>query len=66
MSEQDLLVMFLLPHVRVMHLSIIHVLGDFSKLENRRKSIKEERRIKAEKRVRDLLYARKQLAKNLK
>ncbi len=32
MSEQDLLLMFRLPHVKARHMSIVHVLVDFSKL----------------------------------
>jgi hypothetical protein len=35
--------MFLLPHAKARHMSIIHVLVYFSKLENGKKIIKKER-----------------------
>jgi hypothetical protein len=43
-SEQDLLLMFLLPHVKARHMSIIHALVYFSKLENREKKIIKKKR----------------------
>jgi hypothetical protein len=71
--------MSLLPHARAKHMSIIHVLAYFSKLENRRKIIKKERigretsqsgkaceerdRVNM---IRDLLCARKTLSEDLK